>query len=409
MSTELRLAMIGCGRRAPSFINTVSVMPRAKIVALCDRFEPRVQLLKAAAKDASIRPYTDHRRMLAEGGFDAVLVVTEPEHQAELAAQAMEAGYPAFSEVPVGLSLEDCWRVVLASERTGQMYYLGEQIRHTHHIRCWQQMVRDGVLGSILFVEGHYIHPMAADRYWRDSATGEVLTWEEAAQCPTREKSRFWTLTHPIFYGPHELSPLLKVIDDRITRVCCFSTGSPNRRFAQMPFPGQFETFVNPDMEVALMHTQKKAIFRFAANFTSPVGENHWYHVQGTHGEIETRRGMEESGYQYVYEKPIIGKHDYRKPRSVVNWDEQPDVSNDPLAAAARATGHGGADFGPVHDFVNSQLDGTPPDIDVYQAMDTAAPCIVAAHSAERDGETLDVPDFRPGPHRQKGQTLSSH
>jgi hypothetical protein len=53
-----------------------------------------------------------------------------------------------------------------------------------------------------------------------------------------------------------------------------------------------------------------------------------------------------------------------------------------------------------VADFVSAIRGGTTPDIDVYTAVETAAPCIIAARSAERNGEMMDVPDFRPGPGR---------
>ena len=34
--------------------------------------------------------------------------------------------------------------------------------------------------------------------------------------------------------------------------------------------------------------------------------------------------------------------------------------------------------------------------VDVYQAVETAAPAILAAQSAEQGGVLLEVPDFRP-------------
>ena len=45
------------------------------------------------------------------------------------------------------------------------------------------------------------------------------------------------------------------------------------------------------------------------------------------------------------------------------------------------------------------------PEIDVYTAMDTAAPAILAADSIEQGSIPFDVPDFRPGPTRKSGET----
>ena len=409
---EIRLAMIGCGRRAPAYPATVKAVPGCRLVALCDRVLPRVRLIKDLAEDERIREYTDHREMLADGGFDAVFVVTEPEYQAGLSVECMQAGYHAYSDVPVSYRLEDCWNLVTTVERTGRIYYLGEQLRHAMLFRLWKRWVAEGRLGSVLFAEGHYIHAMAGDRFWRHSETGELLTWEEAGKVEKKVKTRQWTMPHVILYGPHELSPLLKVLDDRVVRVSCFSTGGPNKRLQEIPFPCQNEVYPRADMEVALMHTAKGAILRFAANFTTPVSQPHWYHLLGTKGEVETRRGNGEAGYAHFHPEPIMGDTVYRVPRTRYDWfhlDAEPpdDIVAElgaQLSEAARKTGHGGTDYYPVADFIDAIRDGKAPDIDVYRAVETAAPCIVAAQSAEQDGRMLDVPDFRPGPERKAGQ-----
>ena len=71
---------------------------------------------------------------------------------------------------------------------------------------------------------------------------------------------------------------------------------------------------------------------------------------------------------------------------------------------AAAKTGHGGMDFYPIYDFAACILTGKKPDIDVYQAVETAAPVIMAGLSAEQGGQTMDIPDFRPGKDRKKGE-----
>lgn len=422
---EIKLAMIGCGRRAPAGPATLKAVPNAKLVALCDLVGPRAKAIKKLAGDDSIREYTDHRKMLADGGFDGVMIYTEPEYQAALACEAMEAGYDVFSEVPASYSLDDCWRLVVTTEKTGRIYYLGEQVRHSSLIRWWRQMLLDGYFGSVLFAEGHYIHAMAYDRFWRDPETGELLTWEQAAKTDKKVKTRVWTSKHPILYGPHEISPLLKVLDDRVASVSCYSTGCPNKRLKEVPFPCQFEEFPKPDMEVALMHTEKGSIIRFAANFTTPVSESHWYHILGTKGEVETRRGSAETGYFYYHPTPAMLDSTRYFARTPQPWffangkptmdqavgaeiEQKLEMGLPPhlrKSSVSGSTGHGGMDFYPVADFVNCVRDkDAKPDIDVYRAVETAAPCILAARSAEQGGANLTVPDFRPGKNRKKGE-----
>jgi hypothetical protein len=59
-------------------------------------------------------------------------------------------------------------------------------------------------------------------------------------------------------------------------------------------------------------------------------------------------------------------------------------------------SGHGGQDFKPVDTFLRAIAEDTATGMDVYLAVETAAPAILAAESARKNGIALDVPDFRP-------------
>jgi predicted dehydrogenase len=340
--------------------------------------------------------------MIREVDFDAAAIVTEPEYQAPLSIEFLKAGRHVISEVPVSYSLDECWELVLTVERTGRLYYLAEQVRHSAMALQWRDMVRAGTFGRILFAEGHYLHAMADERFWLDPTTGKLLTWREASGNPNAVRSRFWSLGNPILYAPHELSPLLKVLDDRVVRVSCFSTRTESYRFEQVPFEGQNQPVTIPDLQVALMHTEKDTIIRFAAGFNAPVSQEHWYHLLGTRGEIETPRGPGESGYRYVCDVPIRGADDYRYPRTPADWAFPEDS---PQRRIAAQTGHGGLDYWPVCDFAQVLLGRREqPDIDVYQAVETAAPAICAVTSLKQAGALQVVPDFRPGTTRKAGE-----
>jgi hypothetical protein len=70
----------------------------------------------------------------------------------------------------------------------------------------------------------------------------------------------------------------------------------------------------------------------------------------------------------------------------------------------ARGSGHGDADYY-VHAAFRDAVRGVKPlDFDVYTAMDTAAPAILAADSIAQGSQPLQVPDFRPGEKRPTGQ-----
>jgi len=317
----VRLGMIGCGRRSAAYAGIVKAVPGCQLVALCDRIPALVERARKLFGDPTIRRYTDHRALLEDQDVEAVIVCTEPEYQAELSCEAMNAGKDVFSEVPAAYNgLEECWRLVLTVEQTGRRYYLGEQIRHSPLMRYWRKLVQEGVLGTILFAEGHYLHGMGAERAWRDPETGDLLTWEEAQRTNRKERTRLWTMKHPIWYGAHELSPLLMVLDDRIISVSTLETGRPSRRYQDVPFPGMNEPFPIPDLQVALMQTSRGTILRLAVGFQVPTSEHHWYHLWGTKGEVETRRGSGEPGYRFLHPDPLPRGGFVPKAREPIPW-----------------------------------------------------------------------------------------
>ena len=76
---------------------------------------------------------------------------------------------------------------------------------------------------------------------------------------------------------------------------------------------------------------------------------------------------------------------------------EPMDISTVPLNATEETarSGHGGADFQAVDNFIKTVRTGVPSEMDVYRAVETAAPAILAAESARQGGVMLEAPDFR--------------
>ena len=390
-SREVKIGIIGTSRRGQYLSSLYHTIDGCRITAICDRYEHLVQQAWTQLGDNAIARYTDHHAMLREADIDAVMIIVQPEHAADLIVEALEAGKHVMSEVPLAYSLEDCWRIVLAVEKSGLKFQLAEQMRYAPFIQAWRQMVQDDRLGKVLFVEGEYLHGMTDERYWVDSETGVMLDYHDAANNPKAIKSRFWNLTHPIYYLPHELSPILSLINDRVVKVSCMSTRRPSY---------YHEWFPNPDIEVALMHTENDVILRLAAGFTMPtlhknVTGGHWYHVMGTKGSVETHRSNAERMKMWL-------PFEMMNEPAEVAWEHTAQTA----PPAAISSGHGGNDYYPMATFVASILDDAVPPLDVYTAVETAAPAIVAALSAEQGGACLEVPDFRPNAARKAGETL---
>lgn len=386
---EIRIGIVGLGNRAVgSWIPQITAMSGFRITAVCDWMEPlHERALAAIPYRADVRRFREYKDLLAWDGVDAVGLCVRSLDQGAMAAQALEAGKHVHAEVPASHRIEDCWRIVLAAERSGKFYHLAEQLRHAGFIQAWRNLVRAGSLGRVLYVEGQYIGYYGTRQFFQDFTTGKQHTIEELKDHPEAKPTVLHEMM-PIEYLPHELSPLLKVMDDRVVQVVGMSTRKPSYNHPEIH---------QPDIQVALMKTEKDAIMRLACGFTCPVphGTHHWYHIHGTRGRVEWQRALNEKPKMWLAD----GQMDQP---AAVDWTwHRTDASEEAIRVRS---GHNGTDYHAHASFRDILLKGTTPDLDVYRAMDTAAPAILAAESIRQGSMPLSVPDFRPGPQRAKGK-----
>jgi len=382
---EIRMGVVGLGNRATiTWFQLLQRLERYRITAICD---PIVALLERGLsrleRPDEVAGYTRYEDLLADPNVDAIALCVRCQEQGALAAQGLEAGKHVHAEVPAAHTLEDCWRIVTAVERTGRVYQLAEQTRYWGFVEAWRALVAEGRLGHITYCEGQYFHYLP-NRFFQDLQTGAFVPPDELATHP--EAVPTWLhVAPPIHYLPHELSPMLKVLDDRVVEVTAMGTASPSHVHPEIE---------QSDMQVALMKTEKGTILRMAASFCqpSPPLNSHWYQVVGTGGCVEWKRSGTDLPKMWLADGQM---HD----KAEVDWrHERTDAS-----PGARGSGHGDADYYVHAAFRDAVLGNKPLEFDVYRAMESAAPAILAADSIDQGSRLLRVPDFRPGGSRPAG------
>lgn len=374
---EIRVAVVGLGPRAlGTWIPLLQRIPGFRVTALCDPIKAlHERALGSLTTSKDVTTYERYGDVLAAADVDAVALTVRSEHQGGLAADALEAGKHVHAEVPAAHTIEDCWRIVDAVERTGLTYQLAEQTRYWGFVDAWADLVAQGRLGHITYAEGQYFHYHLGGMF-QDPRTGTLLGPDRLAEFPDAKPTWVQRMP-PIHYLPHELSPLLKVLDDRVVEVVGMGTDQPSKANPDV---------AQPDLQVALMRTAKGTVMRLAASFANPHpdGNWHWYQVLGTNGRVEWNRGLKDKPRMWLADAQM---HDLAE----VDWRYE--RTNAPREA--RGSGHGDADFYTHVAFRDAVLDGRQPAFDVYRAMDTAAPAILAAQSIAQGSVPLAVPDFQ--------------
>jgi predicted dehydrogenase len=371
---EIGMAIVGLGPRAVgTWIPLLDRIPGFRIVAIHDPIGRLVDRARETlARPDAVRVAASYEEVLADPGVDAVGLTVRCEDQGAMAADALEAGKHVHAEVPAAHTIDDCRRIARAVERTGRVYQLAEQTRYWGFVEAWRELVAAGRLGTVTLAEAQYLHYLP-EAMFVDPDTGEKLGPGHPDARPS------WShRMPPIHYLPHSLGPILRILDDRVVEVVAMGTDPPSRAHPDLD---------QPDLQTALMKTARGAVLRMTTSFAQPhpEGDWHWYQVVGTGGRVEWKRARWDRPRKWLAGGPEhdMAEADWRYERA----DAPPE---------AAGSGHGDADYYTHLSFRDAVLAGRQPAFDVYQALDTAAPAILAATSIAEGGIPQTVPDFRP-------------
>lgn len=390
VASPIRTGLVGLGHRG--VLNVLPKLLAYEDFHLCCVCDTREEIVKTVVSDAEtndgtmIRGYTNFDEMLEAEELDAAAILVDPDKQATLACRAMESGLHVMMEVPAAYTIDDCWNLVTTVERTGRVFLLMEQIRYSGYVQAWRNIVKTGVIGKPIFAEGEYFSNKP-DAFFQDDRG--VFYSMEQARSNLKAKPTWRHKAPTITYLPHELSPLLHILDDRVVRVTGMSVRNKSYKY---------ENLDRADIQVALMHTEKDVIMRLAVSHSTPsiargsLG-SHWHHVKGTEGILEWMRSNKDSC------KLWVDSWQLREPLEIP-WT----VSRVDAPKEADGSGHGGVDYYVFAVFADAVLRGKMPEFDVYKAVETAAPAILAAESIADNSYPRSVPDFRPGSHRKPGE-----
>ena len=380
---KIRLGFLGVGPRGAQLTECYAMHEDVEFVAFADIADHRAEEVADAynkAHGGDARAFTCYEDMMKSTRLDALIIGIDPDKQVDYAVDAMHRGVHVMTEVPAAFTIKQCRDLVDAVEATGCKYQLAEQTRYWNFVKQWRKMAAEGTFGKIYYAEGEYLHYEPVWDMLRNKKTNYSVyprTPEEMNDPDCIPSWRYYAFLEPILYLPHELSPLLSVTGGRIEKVSCL--GTRRGSYAEPHFD-------MVDLQTALMYNSNDTIFSLRAGFSAPYGfksytSAHWYQIKGSKASAETCRSTFDTMKLFTADVGWVQ----------ADWGtvdpDQPDYVRNAL--------HGGADFYPIMYFIDAIKNDKTPPMDVYKAVETAAPAIMATESARRGGVMLEVPDFR--------------
>jgi len=232
----IKIGLVGLGHRGLHWLRHLQSIEGYCVTALCD---PIVALhehaLAAVENPGQVVAYARYEDLLADKNVDAVALCVRCREQGLLAALALEAGKHVNAEVPASHTLEDCWRIVVAVEKSGRIYQLAEQTRYWGFIDAWRELVASGQLGHITFCEGQYIGYYGTRQFFQDRADGAFCGVEQLEAHPQAQPT--WLHTMPLASSTWAPKKALCVCGPPSTRLQVWPANCCPLSAAQRPTP----------------------------------------------------------------------------------------------------------------------------------------------------------------------------
>ena len=151
---KIALAIVGCGGMGHRHLyglaelHTIGMSP-FELVGVCDPVTANAESLAAAAEERlGVRPMVVERMdKLAALGVVAVDITTTPPYHHSLAVEAVERGWHAMIEKPVGLTVRASNRIREAAARTGKIVSVAENYRRDPMNRLGKALLDAGIIG----------------------------------------------------------------------------------------------------------------------------------------------------------------------------------------------------------------------------------------------------------------------
>ena len=147
----------------------------AKVVAICDIDEKRLNEIGEKHNIPSHLRFTDYKDLIACPEVDAVDICTPNNSHCEIGMEAVRQGKPFNMEKPLGVSVEEAEALLKFSDERGVKSQICFSYRFFPAVRYAKKLIEEGKIGKIHSIYANYLKDSA---FWE----GRRLDWRfEAA------------------------------------------------------------------------------------------------------------------------------------------------------------------------------------------------------------------------------------
>jgi predicted dehydrogenase len=387
----VRVGFVGLGHQGVPHVQNFLKLDGVEIRALCDLVPEKVakvQRMVAAAgrpaPDGYSRGPEDFRRLCERDDLDLVFTATPWEWHAPVLLAAMRAGKHAATEVPMAVTVDECWQLVETAEKTRRHCVMMENCCYDRTEMMILNMVRQGLFGELLHAECGYLH---------DLRELKLTDFYEGR----------WRVKHSIrrngdVYPTHGLGPVAQWLDvnrgNQFDHLVSMSTASRGLNLWAAEHlgpdsPQARQKYALGDVVNTLIRTKNGQTILVTHDTNLPRPYSRKILLQGTKGIVrkypEQKIHVEGRSKAHQWEDLAAYRERFEHPV----WKA--------LEERSKGAGHGGMDFIEDYRLVECLRAGTPTDMDVYDGAAWSAVSGLSERSIAARGRSVDFPDFTRG------------
>lgn len=421
---KIRIAIIGTGLRSQEHLGNFLQRKDVEITAIADPQqrsidEALVLFRKYERPVPAIYNNGDHdyKNLLKRDDVDAVVICSPWEWHTYQAIDAMNAGKAVGVEVCGAMKLQDCWDVVNTSEKTKMPLMMMENVCYRRDIMAVLNMVRKGMFGELLHVQGGYEHDLRGVLF-NDGITpyDSGVEFGKQAYSEAQWRTGHYVKRNGELYPTHGLGPVAMMLDinrgNLLTKLSSVSTKSKglHRYIVNHPkggaaHPNAKVKFKQGDIVTTQIQTANGETVVLTHDTSSPRPYNLGFRVQGTNGIwIDNHAGEFNAGLIHFEDKSR--KHSWENTESYMKEHDHPLWKK--YGKDAEGAGHGGMDFFVDHAFVESLKRGIDFPMDVYDYATWYSITPLSEKSIIEGGQVQNIPDFTRGKWKARKNNFAS-
>jgi len=220
MPLELKAAVIGCGSIGEIHTQCLAQLDGMKMVAYCDTLIDRAKALHR--KYGGLYSTDDPDQIFRDNAIDVIYICTHHDTHSTLAIKACEAGKHIMIEKPLALTLEECYRVGEAVEKSGVKLMTAFKMRYYPMVKRAKEFIKKPLVTVAQMMDARWHDDLWANDPVRGG--GNVLS----QGCHTMDIVYFFNQCEPVrIYaeGGNLHHPNLDIIDNIVATIL-FENGS---------------------------------------------------------------------------------------------------------------------------------------------------------------------------------------